>query len=66
MTIAFAGILPASALFAAIVTQWLFKVAYEVAATPLTYVMVNFLKRREGVDVFDHHTSFNPLAVTES
>jgi hypothetical protein len=36
-------------------------VAYEVAATPLTYLVVNALKRAEGVDTFDDHTNFNPF-----
>jgi uncharacterized integral membrane protein (TIGR00697 family) len=66
VTIAFAGILPAGVLVATIVTQWLFKVGYEILATPLTYLAVNGLKRREGVDVFDHDISFNPLASAKS
>jgi uncharacterized integral membrane protein (TIGR00697 family) len=45
-----------------IVTIWVIKVAWEVAATPLTYGVVNLLKRREGVDVFDVGTDFNPLS----
>lgn len=65
VTIAFWGIIPAAGLLSAIVTQWLFKVAYEVLATPLTYAVVGFLKRQEGVDVFDRDTSFNPLALAE-
>lgn len=40
------------------------KVLYEVAATPLTYLVVNTLKRREGVDVVDIETDFNPFATT--
>ena len=63
ITIAFWGIIPPAGIISAIVTQWLFKVAYEVLATPLTYAVVNFLKRREGMDVFDHDTSFNPVAL---
>jgi uncharacterized PurR-regulated membrane protein YhhQ (DUF165 family) len=46
-----------------IVSGYLFKVVYEVAATPLTYWVVNTLKRREGVDFFDRSTNFNPFAV---
>src|SRR5438105_475090 len=37
------------------------KVIYEVAATPLTYLVVNWLKRSEGVDVFDQGTNFSPF-----
>ena len=40
---------------------YLFKVTYEVLATPMTYGIVNFLKRREGVDIFDTSTNFNPF-----
>ncbi len=65
VTIAFVGIIPASAIGGAIITQWLFKTAYETLATPLTYVVVNFLKRKEGLDVFDRDTSFNPLGLAE-
>lgn len=65
VTIAFWGIIPAAGLLSAIVTQWLFKVAYEALATPLTYAAVGFLKRQEGIDVFDRDTSFNPLALAE-
>lgn len=65
VSIAFWGIIPAAGLLSAIVTQWLFKVAYEALATPLTYAAVGFLKRQEGIDVFDRDTSFNPLALAE-
>ncbi len=41
--------------------QNLAKSAYEATATPLTYWVVNTLKRREGVDVYDTDTNFNPL-----
>src|SRR5579884_575164 len=46
-----------------IVSGYLFKVTYEVLVTPLTYVVVNFLKRAEGVNYFDRHTNFNPFAL---
>ena len=59
--LAFGGVIPASAMVAAILAQWLVKSAYEALATPLTYLVVNHLKRREGVDVYDRDTSFNPL-----
>ncbi len=54
---------PIATILNLIVSGYLFKVAYEVLATPLTYIVVNFLKRREGVDTFDAHTSFNPFHV---
>jgi uncharacterized integral membrane protein (TIGR00697 family) len=61
MTLAFVGTIPGAALFLAILTQWLVKSAYEAVVTPLTYIVVNFLKKKEGVDVFDYDTKFNPL-----
>lgn len=57
------GTLPLEALPGAIVAQWLFKSAYEAIATPLTYVVVNRLKRAEGIDVFDRDTDFNPFSL---
>lgn len=63
--IAFWGTSPESALLSSMLTQWVFKVAYETAATPLTYLVINFIKRREGVDVYDRDISFNPLSLTE-
>ncbi len=65
ITLAFIGTIPTGGLLSAIVAQWLFKSAYEVIATPLTYAIVNFLKRREGLDVFDYTTRFNPLTLRE-
>ena len=65
MTLAFAGTIPAGALLLAILTQWLVKSAYEAVVTPLTYIVVNFLKRREGLDAFDYDTRFNPLLFGE-
>lgn len=44
-----------------IVSGYLFKVIYEILATPLTYAVVNFLKRQEGVDIFDQGTHFSPF-----
>lgn len=44
-----------------LVTQWVLKVSWEVLLTPVTYAVVGFLKRREGVDVFDEGTDFTPF-----
>ena len=40
---------------------YLFKVTYEALATPLTYGIVGYLKRSEGVDLYDEGTDFNPF-----
>jgi hypothetical protein len=47
------------------VTQGVVKVAYEVLATPLTYLVVGYLKRVEGIDVYDRDTRLNPIALTD-
>ena len=44
-----------------LVTQWVLKVGWEALLTPVTYAVVGFLKRREGVDVYDEHTDFTPF-----
>ncbi len=61
IVLAFAGTMPGDVLLWAVVTQWLMKSVYEAAVTPFTYLVVNFLKKREGIDVYDRDTRFNPL-----
>jgi len=65
MTLAFLGTIPVKTLAGAIVVQWLSKSTYEAVVTPLTYRVVNFLKKKEGLDVFDYDTRFNPLLFRE-
>ena len=43
-------------------TQWALKTTWEALLTPATYAVVSFLKRREGVEVFDTGTDFSPFA----
>src|SRR5216117_3201597 len=61
VTLAFAGTVPAGALAALVIAQWAVKVAYEAAATPLTYAAVAYLKTSEQVDTYDDATDFNPM-----
>ena len=63
VTVAFAA--TGAPLLDPIVTVWAIKVAWETAATPLTYAVVSWLKRREGVDVYER-PSLNPLAAEPS
>ena len=60
ITIAFIGEVPD--LWRVVLVQWAAKLIYEIAATPLTYTVVTWLKKRENVDTFDHGISFNPLS----
>lgn len=62
--IAFVGNTPSEALVTAIISQWLFKTAYEALATPITYIVVNRIKEYEGTDVYDTNVSFNPFNLT--
>jgi len=62
MTLAFGGSLTRSLIASLVFWSYLFKVLYEGVATPLTYAIVNFLKRHEGVDTFDRATDFNPFS----
>lgn len=52
---------PVEAMLTVMATQFVLKVSWEVLLTPLTYAVVGFLKRREGVDVFDRATDFSPF-----
>ncbi len=59
ITIAFIGtpgFVPMIILF-----HWSAKVIIEVIATPVTYVIVNFLKKKEAIDTYDYKTKFNPF-----
>ena len=48
-----------------ILHHWLAKVVIEAAATPFTYSVVNFLKKREGIDTYDYQTNFNPFLLRD-
>lgn len=55
------GVFPWEIVVALMVTNYLFKVGIEVLLTPLTVIVVNFLKRAEGEDYYDRETDFNPF-----
>jgi hypothetical protein len=61
ITICFIGTVPNAVLMQMVLYQYLFKVAFEFLATPLTYAVVGWLKRKEGVDSYDHGVSYNPF-----
>lgn len=63
LTIAFLGVLPNAVLATMILTHWLVKTGYEAVATPFTYAAVGFLKKKEGIDTYDHDTNFNPFLI---
>ena len=64
ITIAFIGtpaFLPVMILY-----HWLAKTVIEALATPATYRLVNYLKRKEVLDVYDYETNFNPFRIADS
>lgn len=64
MVIAFAGSLDPKLIVTLIVSGYLGKVLYEAAMTPVTYMVVNFLKHKEEVNVFDTGTDFSPFHIS--
>ena len=61
--IAFYGFWPNSLLITVMLTNYVLKVTWEVVATPLTYKVVGFLKRKEHEDYYDRDTNFTPFSI---
>ncbi len=59
--VALSGVLPSNVLVQAIIAGWLIKSAVEALMTPFTYMIVAWLKKKEGVDHYDRDTNFNPF-----
>ena len=59
--LAFGGIWSNEQVFSVMITNWLLKVGWEVVLTPITYGVVGWLKRKEGIDIFDEGTNFSPF-----
>ena len=57
------GIWPAMDVFRAMILAWIAKTVYEIVATPLTYLVVGWLKRTERMDVYDSPRSMNPFGI---
>jgi uncharacterized integral membrane protein (TIGR00697 family) len=62
MIVGFGGTMSWELIFNLIWSGYVVKVVYEAAATPVTYLVVNALKKAEGVDLYDTDTDFNPFA----
>lgn len=59
ITISFWGTMDNSTVLQMILFQYLFKVAYEILFTPVTYLVVKAIKRKEGIDVYDEGIKYN-------
>lgn len=63
ITIAFAGTVAPPVLLTMIIAQYICKVIYEIAATPLTYLAVGWVKKKETVDTYDWGVKYNPFSL---
>ena len=61
--IAFWGIWQPEDVVKVALTQYVLKTTWEVISTPLTYAVVNALKRAENEDYYDRNTNFNPFVM---
>lgn len=61
ISIAFIGAFALTNLLVLILTQWTIKSLYEIIATPLTYAVVGFLKKKEKLDSYDYKANYNPF-----
>ena len=59
--IAFFGIWSNGQLLTVMLTNWGLKILWEAVLTPVTYSAVGWLKRREGIDMYDEGTDFSPF-----
>jgi hypothetical protein len=65
ITLTFAGRYSVHILINTILTGYCLKVGYEIIATPVTYLVINWLKRAEQVDAFDGNENFNPFSFAD-
>jgi uncharacterized integral membrane protein (TIGR00697 family) len=61
--LAFYGLWPIQEVIQVALAQYVLKTSWEILATPLTYWVVGFLKRKENQDYYDTHTNFTPFRV---
>jgi len=61
--LAFLGTWSNEQVISVMIGNYIIKVLWETCATPLTYVVVKFLKRAEHEDYFDRDTDFNPFSL---
>jgi uncharacterized integral membrane protein (TIGR00697 family) len=61
--IAFWNIMPQEIIWKIIISQYLIKITYEFIMLPVTYALVNYLKKADKIDYYDTHTKFNPFSL---
>lgn len=62
--IAFGGVFPLATVAYIAFSSFVLKTLYEVVVLPLTYMVVPWLKRAEGVDTYDHDVSYTPFKLS--
>lgn len=64
IVIAFAGTMAMSEMLEVFLSAWLFKIAWEILALPISLPFVKWLKKVENEDFFDTKTNFNPFKIS--
>ena len=59
--LAFYAIWPTNEIIQVAIAQYILKTSCEILATPLTYAVVGYLKRKEHEDYYDTNTNFTPF-----
>ena len=57
--IAFAGTITTKQLLSMILFEYLFKVCFEVVMTPVTYMVIGWMKKTEGIDTYDYDQKYS-------
>ena len=64
LAIAFGGVFTTATMIDIFRSNYIFKVGVEILFLPVTYMVVKYLKKSEGVDVYDRDTDFNPFSIS--
>lgn len=60
-SLGFIGLIPSNKIITLVISTYLIKILYAVIFVYLGVISVKFLKKKEGIDVYDYHTDFNPF-----
>lgn len=61
--IAFLWALPGAVIWSIIITNYIFKLLVEIILLPITYKIVQYMKKNEHEDYYDNNTNFNPFTM---
>lgn len=63
--LAFAGVWTPELILTVMATNYVLQVGWEALLVPVTYRVVGWMKRAEGVDVYDRETDFTPFSLKQ-